>query len=237
MTLIAIGGFAAAVALGLLAIGPWAMDLLFGNDTDYGRFGLALIAVGMGFYLAAATLNQAALAHGRTKQAAACWLVSAAAFVAFMLIPGWDDRVVQLEIGYAARRGASVRTFVLALPPTGVESPVGDGHAHPHLPALRGHVRPADRDGQRHDQVDPGRRGRRFQPRLHLPEGARAEGAPRGPGPPPPAARPPRWRAAAGDVGRGVARDRGGPRAAARRARPQRGRGLPRQPVRAQPGG
>ena len=102
VTLGAIAGFAATVAVALLAVGPWAMDVLFGSDFDYGRFGLALIAVGMGFYLTAATLNQAALARGRTKQAAACWVVSAAAFVAFMLIPGWDDRVVQLEIGYAA---------------------------------------------------------------------------------------------------------------------------------------
>ena len=29
------------------------MDVLFGSDVDYGRFGLALIAVGMGLYLAA----------------------------------------------------------------------------------------------------------------------------------------------------------------------------------------
>ena len=31
-----------------------------------------------------------------------CWVASAAAFVVFLLIPGWDDRVVQLEVGYAA---------------------------------------------------------------------------------------------------------------------------------------
>jgi O-antigen/teichoic acid export membrane protein len=102
VTVRAIAGFSAAVALVLLAIGPWAMDVLFGSDTDYGRFGLALIAVGMGLYLTAATLNQAALARGRAKEAAACWVTSAAAFVAFLLIPGWDDRVVQVEVGYAA---------------------------------------------------------------------------------------------------------------------------------------
>jgi O-antigen/teichoic acid export membrane protein len=102
VTLRAIGAFAATVALALLAVGPWAMDVLFGSDVAYGRGGLALIAVGMGLYLAAATLNQAALARGHAKQAAICWVVSAAAFVAFLLIPGWDDRVVQLEVGYAA---------------------------------------------------------------------------------------------------------------------------------------
>lgn len=102
VTLAAIGAFAATVATVLLAIGPSAMDVLFGSDVHYGRFGLSLIAIGMGLYLAAATLNQAALARGRTKEAAACWVASATAFVGFLLIPGWDDRVVQVEVGYAA---------------------------------------------------------------------------------------------------------------------------------------
>jgi O-antigen/teichoic acid export membrane protein len=101
VTIGAITGFAVIVAVAMLAIGPWVMDVLFGSDFDYGRAGLALIAVGMGLYLAAATLSQAALARGRTRQAAACWVASAAAFVGFLLIPGWDDRVVQLEVGYA----------------------------------------------------------------------------------------------------------------------------------------
>jgi O-antigen/teichoic acid export membrane protein len=102
ITIGAIASFAAVVAVAMLAIGPWVMDLLFGSDFDYGRAGLALIAVGMGLYLAGATLSQALLARGLTRQAAACWVVSAAAFVGFLLIPGWDDRVVQLEVGYAS---------------------------------------------------------------------------------------------------------------------------------------
>jgi O-antigen/teichoic acid export membrane protein len=110
-TVLAIGAFAATVAVALLAIGPWAMDLLFGSDVDYARGGLALIAIGMGLYLVAATLSQASLARGRTKEAAACWVTSAAAFVGFLLIPGWDDRVVQVEVGYVA--GAAVLCALL----------------------------------------------------------------------------------------------------------------------------
>ena len=102
VTLTAISAFATTAAIALLAIGPWAMDILFGSNVDYGRFGLALVAVGMGLYLAAATLSQAALARGRAKQAAICWVTSAAAFVGFLLVPGWDDRIVQVEVGYAA---------------------------------------------------------------------------------------------------------------------------------------
>jgi O-antigen/teichoic acid export membrane protein len=100
LTLAAIAAFAVAVALAMLAAGPSLMDLLFGGDFDYTRGGLVLIALGMGLYLAAATLNQAALARGRARQAAACWVASAAAFVAFLLLPRFDDRVLQVETGY-----------------------------------------------------------------------------------------------------------------------------------------
>lgn len=99
-TLLAIAGFAALVAVAMLALGPWLMDLFFGGGFDYGRGGLALVATGMGLYLSAATLNQAALARGHAKQAAACWLFAAVAFVVFLLAPGWDDRVLQLEVSY-----------------------------------------------------------------------------------------------------------------------------------------
>jgi len=80
--------------------GPLVMDLVFGGDFGYDRLGLVLISVGMGLYLAAATLNQALLARDRARQACACWLGSAAAFVGFLLIPGFDDRVLQVEAGY-----------------------------------------------------------------------------------------------------------------------------------------
>jgi O-antigen/teichoic acid export membrane protein len=100
VTLGAIGAFAGAVALAMLAVGPTLMDLLFGGEFDYGRGGLVLISVGMGLYLSAATLNQALLARGRARQAAVAWVASAAAFVAFLLLPWFDDRVLQVEAGY-----------------------------------------------------------------------------------------------------------------------------------------
>ncbi len=109
ITLLAIAGFAGAVALGLLAIGPWVMSLVFGQDFDYGRVGLALLGVGMGLHLASGTLNQAALARGRATIAAAAWLVVAAAFVGWTFVPLVDDQLLRAELGYA---GA---TAVLAL--------------------------------------------------------------------------------------------------------------------------
>lgn len=100
VTLAAIAVFAGAVALTLLAVGPTIMDLAFGGHFDYPRGGLVMVALGMGLYLSAATLNQAALAHAKAREAAGIWVIAAVAFVVFLLLPGWDDRVLQLEAGY-----------------------------------------------------------------------------------------------------------------------------------------
>ncbi|HEV7492278.1 hypothetical protein [Baekduia sp.] len=104
-TILAIAGFAGAVAIGLLAIGPFVMDVLFPSDTNYGRVGLAVIALGMGLHLAAGTLNQAALARGRAHHAAACWVAAAVAFVVWMVLPVVGDELVRAEVGYAGAAG------------------------------------------------------------------------------------------------------------------------------------
>jgi O-antigen/teichoic acid export membrane protein len=106
ITLTAIAGFAACVALVMLAVGPLIMDLLFGGDFDYERGGLVLVSLGMGLYLAAATLNQALLAHGRAPQAAAAWVACAAAFALFLLIADFDDRVLQVELAFLSAAAA-----------------------------------------------------------------------------------------------------------------------------------
>jgi O-antigen/teichoic acid export membrane protein len=100
-TVLYIAAFAGLVALGLLAVGPWAMDILFDDSAEYGRWGLVLVAVGMGAHLVAGTLNQAALARDHAGAAAACWLVCAAAFVAWMLSSVIDDELLRAEVGYA----------------------------------------------------------------------------------------------------------------------------------------
>jgi O-antigen/teichoic acid export membrane protein len=100
LTLAAIAAFAGCVALVMLAVGPLVMDLLFGGEFDYERGGLVLVSLGMGLYLAAATLNQALLAHGRAPQASAAWVACAAAFALFLLLADFDDRVLQVEIAF-----------------------------------------------------------------------------------------------------------------------------------------
>jgi O-antigen/teichoic acid export membrane protein len=93
--------FAAVVALALLAIGPPVMEhALFGQHFTYGRAGLALIGLGMGMHLVSGTLNQAALARGRAGAAAACWLLAAAVFLAWMLLPVIHEQLLRTELGY-----------------------------------------------------------------------------------------------------------------------------------------
>jgi O-antigen/teichoic acid export membrane protein len=101
LTILVIAGFAAAVAIGLLAIGPSVMTALLGDKGfHYARVGLALVGLGMGLHLIAGTLNQAALARGRAPHAAVAWLISAGLFVAFMIAPTIHSEVTRVEVGY-----------------------------------------------------------------------------------------------------------------------------------------
>jgi O-antigen/teichoic acid export membrane protein len=124
VTVRAIAAFAAAVALGLLVIGPFVMSHLFGQHFAYNRFGLALIGLGMGLHLTSGALNQAALARDRARAAVCCWGLAAILFLAWMLTPAVGEQLLRTEIGYAGatallalmlttlyRRGAPVRAL------------------------------------------------------------------------------------------------------------------------------
>jgi O-antigen/teichoic acid export membrane protein len=101
-TVLAILVFATLVALGLLVVGPFALrHVFFGQDYDYKGFGLALIGVGMGLHLCSGALNQAALARDRARAAAGCWLLAAALFVGWMLLPVISEQLLRVEVGYA----------------------------------------------------------------------------------------------------------------------------------------
>jgi O-antigen/teichoic acid export membrane protein len=102
-TILVIAAFGAAVALGLLVIGPPVMTALLGDKGfTYGRIGLALVGLGMGLHLISGTLNQAALARGRAAAAASAWLVAAALFVAYVATGSGSEHeiVTRVEVGY-----------------------------------------------------------------------------------------------------------------------------------------
>jgi O-antigen/teichoic acid export membrane protein len=105
VTLVAISCFSGAVAAGMLVAGPFAMSHLFGQHFAYPRFGLALIALGMGLHLASGALNQAALARGQARGAAAAWLGAAIVFVGWMLAPVIGDQLLRTEVGYSGAAG------------------------------------------------------------------------------------------------------------------------------------
>jgi O-antigen/teichoic acid export membrane protein len=101
VTVTVIAAFAGAVAIGLLAIGPFVMTALLGNKGfQYGRLGLAVVGLGMGLHLVAGTLNQAALARGRNVLAAVAWLSAAALFVVFVATPTITSEVTRVEVAY-----------------------------------------------------------------------------------------------------------------------------------------
>jgi O-antigen/teichoic acid export membrane protein len=100
VTVLAIGGFAALVGVAMLIAGPELMQIAFGENFSYDRADLLIVTAGMGLYLAAATLNQAALARGEVRRAAACWIACAIAFVSWTAVPIVADEFTRVEVGY-----------------------------------------------------------------------------------------------------------------------------------------
>jgi O-antigen/teichoic acid export membrane protein len=84
-----IGVFAVAMAGAALVAGPEVMRLLYGHGFEAARGDLALLALGVGCFLAASTFSQAVLAQARAGRAAIAWSLGAVAFVALdLMAPG-----------------------------------------------------------------------------------------------------------------------------------------------------
>lgn len=98
-TLRAIGVFTAFVAVVVAAAGPALMQIAFSDRFEYDRLGLLLITGGMGMYLTATTINQAALAQGRARRAALCWAASALGFLVWGLLPVLGE-ARRIEVGF-----------------------------------------------------------------------------------------------------------------------------------------
>ena len=84
-----LAGFAAVLAAGALVAGPFAMELLYGDEFTAGRADLALLCVGIGGFMAAGVFCQAALARSQAWEAARGWATGAVLFVVLELtLPG-----------------------------------------------------------------------------------------------------------------------------------------------------
>ena len=104
-TLRAVAIFTSVVAIAVLVAGPELMQLAFGDAFSYDRAGLLIVTAGMGLYLSATTLSQAAIAQGRVRSAAACWAACAIGFVIWCLVPALEE-VRRIEIGFAGAAAA-----------------------------------------------------------------------------------------------------------------------------------
>jgi O-antigen/teichoic acid export membrane protein len=100
VTILAIAGFAGLVAVAMLIAGPELMQIAFGENHTYERADLIIVTVGMGLYLSAATLNQAALAKGQVRRASFCWIGCAIAFLVWTLVPIVENDFHRVEVGY-----------------------------------------------------------------------------------------------------------------------------------------
>lgn len=96
--------FATLTTLAVALAGPTLMQAAFGGKFEYERAGLIIVAVGMGLYLSAVTLNQAVLAQGRAHLAAICWAACAGCFVLFTALPLLDV-FRRVEVGFAVAAG------------------------------------------------------------------------------------------------------------------------------------
>ena len=104
-TIWAIAAFAGIAVVVVAIAGPELMQIAFGDKFEYDREGLVIVTVGMGLYLCAATLNQAAVAQGQVRRASLCWAACAVAFVAWNLLPVLDE-FRRIEVGFTAAAGA-----------------------------------------------------------------------------------------------------------------------------------
>jgi len=103
--LLGVSAFASFTALVVLIAGPQLMQLAFSAKFEYDRPGLLLATLGMGFYLAAVTVNQACIAQGQVRRAAVRWISCAAFFIAWNFLPLIGDEFRRVEIGFALTAG------------------------------------------------------------------------------------------------------------------------------------
>src|SRR5262249_33712655 len=109
--------------------GPTAMQLAFSNKFSYDREGLLLVTLGMGLYLSSVTVNQACIAQGQVRRAAARWILCAALFIGWHVVPLVGNEYRRVEIGFllAAAVLFSLLYYVYRHPHERVEDVPGPG--------------------------------------------------------------------------------------------------------------
>jgi O-antigen/teichoic acid export membrane protein len=105
MVLLGIAAFTLLVVVVVLIAGPQLMQLAFSKKFTYDREGLLLVGVGMGLYLASVTVNQACIAQGQVRRAAARWITCAALFIGWNFVPLISNEFRRVEFGFLLAAG------------------------------------------------------------------------------------------------------------------------------------
>ena len=105
MVLLGIAAFTALAFLAMAIAGPRLMQIAFSKKFSYDREGLLLVTVGMGLYLCSVTLNQACLAQGQVRRAAARWIGCATFFIGWNFLPLVSNEFRRVEVGFALTAG------------------------------------------------------------------------------------------------------------------------------------
>jgi len=105
MVLLGLAAFTAVAFAFMGLVGPKAMQIAFSNKFTYDRAGLLLVTVGMGLYLCSVTVNQACIAQGQVRRAAARWIACAALFIGWNFVPLVSNEFRRVEIGFVLAAG------------------------------------------------------------------------------------------------------------------------------------
>jgi O-antigen/teichoic acid export membrane protein len=95
------------------ALGPWVVELLFGDDFVLSARDMAMLTLASMLMMAAMTVNQAQIAIHHQHETGWPWGVAVAAFVAGIALAG-DDLLMRVEVGMVAA-GATVTVIAGAL--------------------------------------------------------------------------------------------------------------------------
>jgi O-antigen/teichoic acid export membrane protein len=105
MVLLGLVAFTALALVFMAAVGPTAMQIAFSKKFTYDREGLLLVTLGMGLYLGSVTVNQACIAQGQVRRAAARWITCAALFIGWNFVPLVSNEYRRVEIGFLLAAG------------------------------------------------------------------------------------------------------------------------------------
>lgn len=105
VVLLGILAFTLLVVVVVLIAGPTLMQIAFSKKFTYDREGLLLVSVGMGLYLSSVTVNQACIAQGQVRRAAARWIACAVAFIGWNFVPLVSEEFRRVEFGFLLAAG------------------------------------------------------------------------------------------------------------------------------------